>query len=125
MGISNSKLHTKQQKLKIHNEEYWAKLRVKHDRDGVQYYDMIAGERNRGPHMHAGMTLSGQKLFFLDRNVVTAITKEDESRIYGKYQKEELVLKETSGKCDIVFRVKADGSSQESFVDAFELKSKV
>ena len=123
MDISNSGLHTKQQTLKIRNEGYWAELRVKLDDDNVQYYDILAGEKHKGPHMHIGMSLLGKNLFLLDRNTITAIAKETESRLYGKYQKEELVLKETPGRCNVVFRVKADGPSKESSVDAFELKS--
>ena len=123
MGIATSELHTSQQKIEICNKDYWAKLRVMSDSDGVQYYDVLAGERHKRPHMHMGISLLGESIFALDRGVVTAVARETESRLYGKYPKEELRLKENPGKCEVTVRVKIDGPSKESAIDVFELKS--
>ena len=91
--------------------------------EGIQYYDVLAGERHKRPHMHMGISLLGKAIFALDRGVVTAVTKETESRLYGRYPKEELVLKEKPGKCKVIVQVKSDGPSKESAIDVFELKS--
>lgn len=123
MNVDVSELHTNQQKIETCNEDYWAKLRVKSDSDGAQYYDVLCGEKHKKPHMHIGWSLLGQMIFCEDRDVITTMTKETESQLHGKYPKEKLVLKEGPGKCNIIVRVKAIGSSKESFIEVFELES--
>lgn len=62
----------------------------------MAFYIMIyLVAKNKKPYMHMSMSLLGKKIFCVDRDTMTTMTKETESWLYGMYIKEELVLRET------------------------------
>lgn len=121
-NIDGSELQTNQKKMKIRRGDYWAELRVLYnDRDG-HYYDIVGGEKHKDPHIHMGFSLLGNLIFGDDRGIITTMTKETQSQLYGTYPKEKLVLDTKPDKFKIIFRVKLVGPSKRSFVDIFALE---
>lgn len=113
---------TKQRTIKIKSESFWAKLRVKYNEDKNPYYDVLVGEKHKGPHTHIGYTLTGNETFRETRDQVTSLQREVKSQMHGKYPTESLVLKDSPGKCILKFSVTSKDSTNESVVEIFELK---
>ena len=121
-NMDKKDLWTNQRTIKIKSEAFWAKLRVKHDEDKNPYYDVLVGEKHKGPHAHIGYALTGNDIFCKTRDQVTSLQREIKSQIRGKYPTENLVLKDSPGKCILKFSVTSKDSTKESVVEIFELK---
>ena len=121
-NVDERDLWTKQKNLEVKSENFWAKLRVKCDKHGIQYYDVLAGERCKESHIHTGYTLKGDEKFRRSREQIVSLSRKIKSQMHGEYPAEKIVLKKSPEKCRIVFSVTPVGPTRESTVGIFELE---
>ena len=121
-NVDERDLWTKQKKLEVQSKNFWAKLRVKHDENKIQYYDVLVGEKCKEPHIHTGYTLVGDEKFRMSRKQIVSLDRKIKSQMHGEYPAEKIVLKTSPEKCRIVFSVTTVESTRESTVETFELE---
>ena len=121
-NMNKRDLWTNQKTTEIESENFWAKLRVKCDNDGNQYYDVLIGEKHKDPHAHIGYTLVGNEIFRVTKDQIRSLERQVESQMHGKYPSEKLVLKQNPERCTTRFSIISNDSTRESIVKIFELK---
>ena len=121
-NVDERDLWTKQKKIEVQSENFWAKLRVKDDDNEIQYYDVLVGERCKKPHIHIGYTLMGNEKFRRPREQIVSLDRKIKSQMHGEYPAEKIVLKKSPEKCRVVFSVTIVGPTRESTVGIFKLK---
>jgi hypothetical protein len=66
------------------DDERWALLRVKHDRDSdADYFDILIGKNGQDPHVHMGVALDQTLLFAEYRGLVGKVGRKIESQQRG------------------------------------------
>ena len=102
-NIDERDLWTKQKNLEVKSENFWAKLRVKRDENGIQYYDVLAGERRKKSHIHIGYTLKGDEKFRRSREQIVSLSRKIKSQMHGEYPAEKIVLKKALKSVELFF----------------------
>ena len=119
--VDEGELWTKQKKIEVKTKNYWAKLRVKNQNES-QYYDVLAGKRNKEPHIHFGFGLLRNLKFDIHRDQVTSVEKSVKSEMHGELPPERVDLTEKGGKVNLMFTSTIIGDTKESAISVFGLK---
>jgi len=115
---------SKQEKRK---GDYWAKLRVRKEKDGLQYFDILTG-KNHEEYEHLGIYLNGSRKFSAlpneknPRNQIHTIHRKIESEFHGTLIDERKQLKNTKPQIDLKFKTKINVDSGEVYVSTFDFE---
>lgn len=120
--VSREEIGTDQVRLDTRSENFWGKLRVKEDKKGFFYYDVLVGKKeNHEAHVHMGYDLIGNPIFVEDRGRIENITRNIESNLHGKLPTEKFEYKKTTPKLKVSLGFRPDGPTKSSIVNKFEL----
>jgi hypothetical protein len=89
------------------DDERWAKLRVKRDRDSdADYFDVLIGKTGQDPHVHMGIALDQTLLFAEYRGLVRQVGRKIESQQKGLLEDGHRVIDpNVAASSELVFKV--------------------
>lgn len=102
---------------------HWAKLRILKDRkDGLDYFDIVAGEKHE-EHAHYAFNLDGSLKFRVPRKKINSMRKVVELEFHGKLSDEKVQFRNTESNIELTFQVRIKKSG-EVYVSIFDFEIK-
>ena len=83
-----------EKKQRIEDDKNFAEIRIKQDKDsGEDYIDVLAGTKNKEPHLHVGFNLDQSIRFSEFRDITKSFGRKVESKKFGLLQDKKLEIK--------------------------------
>lgn len=83
-----------ERKRRIEDKKNWAEIKVKLDKEiGEEYIDVVAGTKNKDPHIHIGFNLNQSLKFSEFRDITKSMGRKVESKKFGLLQDDTVNIK--------------------------------
>jgi len=96
--IMEKDLWMKPAKLESDDKEHWVKLRIKKDKEGNQYIDVLSGAKGNKTHSHYALSLDQRLIFIEPRDQMHSLRRVVESAQKGLLDDKTIVYDEKAAK---------------------------
>ena len=113
----------RESKREYKDKTHWAKLRIKKDKQGKQYIDVLVGRKGKRWHAHFGFNLDQSLRFAEFRGVVHSIQRDVESSKKGHLESKKIIVDpEVKPMKELILKLNIDGDTKEVTIREFRLE---